>query len=45
MAEYMLPDRLVTHPDAPGGQHLFDHVQTERKRGPKPDRPLSELGG
>src|SRR5437762_5621239 len=41
--EAPLPDRLVRHRDAAGGQHLLDHAQAQRKPKIQPDRVADDL--
>src|SRR5256885_8387946 len=38
-----LPDRLVRHRNAAGGQHLFDHAQAQRKPKIEPYRVADDL--
>src|SRR6202047_1748784 len=38
-----LPDRLVRHRDAAGGQHLLDHAQAQRKPKIQPDCVADDL--
>src|ERR1700730_8548724 len=38
-----LPDRLVGHRDAAGGQHLLEHAQAQRKPKIQPDRVADDL--
>src|SRR5882762_11412703 len=41
--EAPLPDRLVRHRDAAGGQHLLDHAQAQREPKIQPDRVADDL--
>ena len=43
--EAPLPDRLVRHRDAAGGQHLLDHAQAQREAKIQPDRVADDLSG
>src|SRR6202047_3757184 len=43
--EAPLPDRLVRHRDAAGGQHLLDHAQAQREPKIQPDRVADDLSG
>jgi hypothetical protein len=42
--EAPLPDRLVRHRDAAGGQHLLDHAQAQREPKIEPYRIADDLG-
>src|SRR6266850_1177949 len=41
--EAPLPDRLVRHRDAAGGEHLLDHAQAQREPKIQPDRVADDL--
>jgi hypothetical protein len=43
--EAPLPDRLVRHRDAAGGQHFLDHAQAQREPKIQPDRVADDLSG
>src|SRR5882762_9580227 len=43
--EAPLPDRLVRHRDAAGGQHLLDHAQAQREPKIQPYRVADNLSG
>src|SRR5258706_3270758 len=43
--ETPLPDRLVRHRDAAGGQHLLDHAQAQREPKIQPYRGADDLSG
>src|SRR5258706_10552279 len=43
--EAPLPDRLVRHRDAAGGQHLLDHAQAQREPKIQPYRVADDLSG
>src|ERR1700724_1360781 len=41
--EAPLPDRVVRHPDAAGGQHLLDHAQAQREPKIQPESAADDL--
>src|SRR5438045_3290655 len=43
--EAPLPDRLVRHQDAAGGQHFLDHADAHREPKIQPDRVADDLSG